>query len=429
MRKRNNKCISDVLLKDMERKVERLKRLMEMSSILSSTLELDDLISLVLERAKSHLKAEACSILLYNKETNRLEFKGPICKNGEASATLQKEGTLEMGQGIAGSVAETLQPVFIEDVRTDSRFFQEADRFEGFPIKALIAMPLVGRDGLIGVVEILNPGKDDYDQEIAQLLARQFATAIENSLFHREAVERERLKQELDIASTLQKSFLPDSCTFRKGDLSVSTVNITAEKVGGDLYDFVEQSEHRVGILIGDVSGKGISAALYMARFSSDFKYVAHLTDSTSLALKRLNLSLLKSPRGMFLTCIYLLVDIATGSAELSVAGHPPFLWVTKERVKVMSVQAGPPLGIIPAEYPSTTISLEKGDRLLLVTDGVFEAKDKAGQRLGFETLVKFMDMHREEKDLVNIMINYVNDFSKGAERADDFTIVELRWG
>ncbi len=429
MRKRNNKCISDVLLKDMERKVERLKGLMETSSILSSTLELDDLISIVMERAKRNLRAEACSILFYNKETNRLEFKGAICENGEASWTLQKRGTLKIGQGIAGSVAETLQPVFTEDVQTGSRFYQEAERFTGFPIKTLLAMPLVGRSGLIGVVEILNPRKEDYDPEIAQLLARQFATAIESSLFHREAVERERLKQELDIASTIQKSFLPDSCTFKKGDLLVSTVNISAEKVGGDLYDFIEQSENRVGILIGDVSGKGISAALYMARFSSDFRYVAHLANSPSLALKRLNLLLLKSPRGMFLTCIYLLVDIKTGSAQLSVAGHPPFLWITKEWVKVMSVQAGPPLGIIPAEYPATTISLGKGDRLLLVTDGVFEAKDKVGQRLGFGNLVRFIEMHRAEQDLVNIVVNYVDDFSSGAERADDLTIVELRWG
>jgi len=429
MQERNNHCISDVLLKDMERKVESLKRLIEMSSILSSTLELDDLISLVMERAKNHLKAEACSILFFNKETNRLEFEGPICENREPSGILQKKGTLELGQGIAGSVAETLQPVFIEDVHTDSRYYQEAERFAGFPIKALIAMPLVGRSGLIGVVEILNPRKEDYDPEIAQLLARQFATAIENSLFHREAVERERLKQELDIASTLQKSFLPESSTFGKGDLSVSTVTLSAEKVGGDLYDFIEQGEERVGILIGDVSGKGISAALYMARFSSDFRYVAHLADSPSLALERLNLSLLKSPRGMFLTCIYLVVDIATGSTQLSVAGHPPFLWITKGRVKVMSVQAGPPLGIIPSEYPATMISLEREDRLLLVTDGVFEAKDRAGQRLGFENLVSFVDTHRKERDLVNIMVNYVDDFSKGAEKADDLTIVELRWG
>jgi sigma-B regulation protein RsbU (phosphoserine phosphatase) len=409
--------------------VEYLKRLVEMSSILSSTLELDDLIPLVMERAKSHMNAEACSVLFYNKETNRLEFKGPTCESYSASGISHKEGSLEMGQGIAGSAAKTLQPVFIEDVRTDIKFDEEAERFAGFPIKSIIAMPLVGRSGLIGVVEILNPGKDDYDPEVVPTFARQFAIAIENSLFYREAVEKERMKQELDIASTLQKSFLPDSCILKKGDLWASAVNIPAEKVGGDLYDFVERGEDSVGILIGDVSGKGISAALYMARFSCNFRHVAHISNSASLALKRLNASLIKSPRGMFLTCIYLLVDIRTGDAQLSVAGHPPSLWITKGQVKVMSVPGGPPLGIIPGEYPATTLSLAKGDRLVLLTDGVFEARDKGGQRLGFENLVSFIDSHRTEEDLVNRMINYVDDFSKGAERADDLTIVELKWG
>jgi len=142
-----------------------------------------------------------------------------------------------------------------------------------------------------------------------------------------------------------------------------------------------------------------------------------------------MNSLLSKSPRGMFLTCIYMLVDVATGGVHLSVAGHPPFLWIKKGQLKVMTVQAGPPLGIIPADYPATTISLEKGDRLLLLTDGVFDAKDKIGQRLGFENLVRFINARRKEKELVNVVIEYVDNFSKGAERADDVTILELRWG
>lgn len=421
--------VSEAFLKGVERKAERLNMLMEMSAILSSTLDLDALISLFMEKAKSELDAEACSILFYDKEKERLEFKGAICEDEKISESLQKKGTLEIGQGIAGTVAKTLQPLFLEDVRIDSRLSQEVDRFTGFPIKSLIAVPLVGRGGLIGVAEILNPRKKDYDRDIIQLLARQFAIAIENSLFYKETVERERLRQELDIASTIQKSFLPESSTLRKGDLAVTAVNIYAEKVGGDLYDFIEQGEDRVGVLIGDVSGKGISAALYMARFSSEFRYVARVAEFPSLALKRVNLSLLKSPRGMFMTCIYLVVDTVTGNVHVSVAGHPPFLWITNGELKVMSVQAGPPLGIISAEYPPTAISLEKGDRLLLLTDGAFDAMNRVGQRLGFETLIRFVESHRKEKELVNAIIGYVDDFSRGAERADDVTIVELRWG
>ncbi|GEM_PF-5002254 len=119
--------VSEAFLKGMERKVERLKTLMKMSAILSSTLDPDDLISLAMEKAKSDLDAEACSMLLYNKEMNRLEYKGSICENEKTSELLQKESTFEIVQGIAGAVAETLQPLFLEDVRNDSRFYQEAD--------------------------------------------------------------------------------------------------------------------------------------------------------------------------------------------------------------------------------------------------------------------------------------------------------------
>jgi sigma-B regulation protein RsbU (phosphoserine phosphatase) len=130
----------------------------------------------------------------------------------------------------------------------------------------------------------------------------------------------------------------------------------------------------------------------------------------------------------MFLTCIYLSVDIASGSVHLSVAGHPPFLWISKEQVKVMSAEAGPPLGIIPAEYHTTTIFLEEGDRLLLLTDGVFEAKNRMGQRLGFENLVSFVNTRRKERALIQVIMEYIDDFSEGAERADDVTMVELSW-
>jgi sigma-B regulation protein RsbU (phosphoserine phosphatase) len=94
-----------------------------------------------------------------------------------------------------------------------------------------------------------------------------------------------------------------------------------------------------------------------------------------------------------------------------------------------MSVSSGPPLGIIPAEYASTSLSLERGDRLFLLTDGVFDAKNREGRRIGFEDIVRFVRAHMHEDRLVDAVVDYVDDFSGGGERADDLTIVELRWG
>ncbi len=420
--------ISGEVLRGMEKKVEDLKTLMELSSVISSTLDFSELITIVMEKAKAVMDAEACSILIYNKDKNKLEFEVALCEEGSTSELLKKQVTLDMGQGIAGWVAENLKPLVIEDVGSDDRFCRDADKLTGFTTKGVIAVPLIGRGGLIGVAEVINP-KKDYDMEIFQLLCRQFAIAIENSLYHKESIERERLKQELDIASAIQKSFLPPSPVFRKGNLTVSAKNVSASKVGGDIYDFVEQAEDRIGVLIGDVSGKGISAAIYMAKVSSDFRYISRLSDSTSAALDRLNVSLAGSPRGMFLTCIYIVVDTATGNFQVAVAGHPPFLWLSDGEVRVMSIAGGPPLGIISTEYPSDVFTLRNGDRLLLMTDGVFDAKDRDGQRLGFDTVVKFVKAHIYEEQLIDRLVDYVDDFSGMGDRADDLTIVELRWG
>jgi len=428
MAKKPKVTVTEEYLKNLEKKVEDLKILTEISTVISSTLDLNELMTLVIEKAKNVMDAEACSILLYNKETDKLEFEVAICKDESTSDILKKKITLDMGQGIAGWVAANQKPLVIKDVKTDKRFFQEADKQTGFTTKSLIAMPLVGRRGLIGVAEVINPGKKDYDLEIFQLLNKQFAIAIENALFYRESIKRERLRQELEIASALQKSFLPGLPVIKKGNLSVSAVNISAAKVGGDIYDFIEPADGKIGILIGDVSGKGVSAALYMAKIISDFRYIARASDSPEIVLNRLNSLLSEAPRGMFLTAIYMIVDTITGNLKVSVAGHPPFLWLSDKRIEVMSVPSDPPLGIIPVDYSFSTHSLKGGDRLLLLTDGVFEAKNKKGQRIGFNNLVSFVKENMGKEELVDVIVDYVNDFCKGIEKADDLTIVELRF-
>jgi sigma-B regulation protein RsbU (phosphoserine phosphatase) len=419
-------------LKTIEKKMEGLKALIEVSAIISSTLDFNELMTLVMEKAKSFMNAEACSILLYNKETNKLEFDLAISREESVSDILKNKVTLEMGQGIAGWVAEHQIPLMIKDAKKDSRFYSEADRLTCFTTRSLIAVPLVGRSGLIGVAEILNPKEKDFfsedDAEIFQTLCRQVAIAIENARFHKESVEKEKLRQELEIASILQRSFLPESPNFTKGYLTVSAVNLSADQVGGDLYDFIELDPNRVGVFIGDVSGKGISAALFMAKVISDFRYIASQAVAPEIVLNRLNSILSQVPRGMFLTGIYSIVDLSSGDVSLSIAGNPPFLWLTKGEVKVMSVASGPPLGILPMDYPSTCISLQKGDRLLLLTDGVFEAKNREGKRIGFERLISFIKGHMSKNNLVQQVIDYVNDFSKGLKRADDLTIVEIGW-
>ncbi len=418
--------VSQSYLKRLKKKVEALKVLTETSPVISSTLDLQELMTIVMEKAKGVMNAEACSILLYNKETKKLEFEVALGGEDSTSALLKKKIILDMGQGIAGWVAKNKKLLVIKDVKNDKRFFQDADKMTGFITKSIIAVPLIGRRGLIGVAEIINPGKKEYDLEILEILSTHFAIAIENAYYHRESLEKERLKQELEIAASLQKSFLPEVPMFQKGRITVSAVNIPAKQVGGDLYDIIEPVDGAVGVFIGDVSGKGVSAALYMAKIISDFRYNALTVGTPEIVMNRLNSVLSKAPRGMFLTAAYMIIDSATADLQVSVAGHPPFLWVAKNNVQAVSVPSGPPLGIVPGEYPLNRLSLEKGDKLVLLTDGVFDAKNREGQRIGFDAIVDLVQKHAGEKQLIDVITGYVQTFSKGAERADDLTIVEI---
>ena len=427
-----NISINKDYLDRIEKKTEALRALIEVSAIISSTLDINELMTLVMEKAKSLMKAEGCSILLYNKETNKLEFDLALCREESVADILRSKVSLDMGQGIAGWVAEHQTPLLIKDAKTDSRFYPGADQLTCFTTRSLIAVPLITRSGLIGVAEILNSKEKDFfsddDLEIFLTLSRQVAIVIEIARFHKEAVEKEKLRQELEIASVVQKSFLPELPIFKKDHLTLSAINLSATQVGGDLYDFIELDPNRVGVFIGDVSGKGIYAALYMAKVISDLRNIALRMGSPEIVLNRLNAVLSQAPRGMFLTGIFGIVDLSKGNLSLSVAGHPPFLWLTHGEVRVMDVASGPPLGILPIEYSSTEISLKKGDRLIFLTDGVFEAKNKEGKRIGFEKLVRFIKEHIDEGNLIQKVVDYVNNFSKGLARADDLTIVELSW-
>ncbi|MBF0458740.1 MAG: SpoIIE family protein phosphatase [Nitrospirae bacterium] len=425
--------VSASYLRNIEKKVEDLESIIEVSYIISSTLDYGKLISLVMEKAKHIMQAEACSILQYDKESDKLVSEFAITGQRVTSNVLPKDRvTFDMGQGIAGWVAEHLESVVIKDVYLDERFYHKANPLNNFKTKSMIAVPLVGRRGLLGVAMVMN-SKDrnyfsDYDAGIFQTFCVQISAAIENSRFYTESVKMEKFREGLEIASVLQKSFLPETPAFRKGNLHVSATNIPADKVGGDIYDFTEPVNGSIGVLVGDVSGKGISAALYMAKIISDFRYKSKMIERPEVVFNRLNEGLSNSPMGMFLTASYFIVDVQTGQFAVSSAGHPPFLWITNAGVRIMDIPSGPPLGILQYEYISSGFTLKSGDRLLILTDGVFDVINANGERLGFKHLVAYIKEHREKETLVQAIVDYVHDFSDGAEMPDDITLVELKW-
>jgi sigma-B regulation protein RsbU (phosphoserine phosphatase) len=200
-------------LERLQAKIVRLHGLIETAALITSSLELEDVLRLVLERAQEVANAEASSILLYNPATERLEFEVALGEKGGLLQSLRKQITFALGQGIVGTVAQTREPIWVADAATDPRVAKQVDANTGFITRNILCAPLLVHDRLIGVAEVMNLAHPERcapdDVEIFASFCRQVAIAIENARLHRDLIAQERERQQLEFASVIQQSFLP----------------------------------------------------------------------------------------------------------------------------------------------------------------------------------------------------------------------------
>jgi len=249
---------------------------------------------------------------------------------------------------------------------------------------------------------------------------------------------REKLiafQQELDIATAIQTSILPK--TFPpfpdRKEFDVYANMMTAKEVGGDLYDFFLIDKNRLGIIIGDVSGKGIAAALLMAVSKTLLKATALKGIPADNILTEVNNVLVEdSPSNMFVTVFYGVLDTRNGAFEYSNAGHNiPYLISSSGEVKLLEDVGGLILGVMKdVEYQSNVIMIKPGDRIFLYTDGVTEAMNKSNEEFTENRLLECLsgNLTTTPKELVHHVINEVNSFSNGKEQSDDITCLALKY-
>ncbi len=209
--------------------------------------------------------------------------------------------------------------------------------------------------------------------------------------------------------------------------------SIPASAVGGDLYDFLMLDPDHLTAAIGDVSGKGVPAALFMAKLISDLRFAGQKFGSPEVILRNVNVSLAThARRGMFVTAQYLLLDATTGVARVANGGHVPLVWYHRRtgQAEILELEGGPPLGILPdATYPETTLPLEYGDSLLLLTDGVVECTNRSGEAFGFPRLVEVVGTAgRAEGRFIPPILRAVETFCDEGQRHDDLTLVQVTW-
>ncbi len=411
--------------------VNTFEQLLDAYALLTSTLDLEAVLTQVLTKAGTIMQAEASNVMLLDAEAGELVYQVVL---GKAGQRIKEQKRLKVGVGIAGWVALHRKPLLVEDAYKDPRFFPGFDQKTGFRTKSVLCLPLFAKDQLIGVAEIINKkGGAPFTPEDQALFSRYCgiaAIAIDNAMLHRKAIEQDRLQYDMQIAEQIQLASLPSDIPSIR-NLRVECRSIACRYVAGDVIDITRLPDGRLAVLVADVSGKGVPAALFAAKFSADFEYLAREDPEGGALMARLNAIVARrSKRGIFITAVYAVIDPASGAVELVNAGHLPPMIVGPRQgdCRAAATPGYPPLGVAEdMTYKSAGLTLAPGERIVLMTDGVWDARSPDGDRLGPEKVREILSDNPELA--VPRLMKAVSRFTAGQALADDITVVGVGYG
>jgi len=307
-----------------------------------------------------------------------------------------------------------------------------AEEFES--VCATLMVPLVFQDRVIGLLNLAEKksGKayNRQDIDLLHAVANQGAVAIENARLFHENLEKQRMEEELNIARDLQMSMLPASCPQVPG-FGIAATSIPAREVGGDFFDFIEMGEGKLGLVVGDVTGKSVSGALVMAASRSIFRMLSEEQFTVGEIMGRANRRAKKDIKsGMFVALLYAVLESKEKTLNLCSAGQtqPIHFSLKTGEARLMETEGDKfPLGILDeVDYQETRIRLEPGDRVVFYTDGIVEAMNKKDEIFGFERLLEVVQEARSmnAESLLEEILDKVNGFSGGAAQHDDLTVI-----
>lgn len=337
-------------------------------------------------------------------------------------------------RGIRDSVVTERKAIVVDDIERDVRFVHLKKRR---PIAgSLVVVPLVSHTGLAGILyatkkESFGFVRDDVDAISA--FADQATVAIENSRLIRESLEKERLYREMLVAQEMQKRLLPQHVPAA-ATIDLDAISTPAFEVGGDYYDFMELGDGRIGIAVGDVSGKGVSAAFYMSEMKGIFQALGRICSSPKEFMVKANEALADSiDKHSFVSLIYAILDPRSGRLTIARAGHCPMLHISGQTVVYvrpnglgMGLSRGPTFDDAIEEE---VIDLSAGDVCVLYTDGVTEARC-GDDEFGYERLMAAAQNAREKSaaGIKEEILETVSRFTDHRANDDDLTLVVLKW-
>lgn len=380
--------------------LQQLTLLADLTQDFVNTMNINEVLRRAVKRIRDYMNAEAASIFLADKNEQNL-----ICRASSGPVDIT-DMSIKIDSGIIGRTYLEGKCQIIEDAQKDKDFVCHVDTLTGFRTHSVLCSPLISNDQTIGVIQLLNHQDntlfDSRDVDILRLLATPLALAIVNARYTLEFVEQKRLKKELTLARRLQRSLLPGR---QDPPFPVVGSNLSANEVSGDFYDFFELNNGTVGFFIGDVSGKGLDAAMLMVRASSLLRWIGKDQLPPGQWLAKANKELCeKSSRGLFVCAAVGYYHPKTDTVTWSNAGLPPVIYMCPDCDTETWQADAPPLGIKASSisFNQQSKKLNKGG-LYLLTDGLTDARNENNQRMELAGVIQHIRSLESEAPEVRI--------------------------
>lgn len=424
-------AIENARLFETERRYsDTLETLSEIGQEFASILDLDVLLQRIAHHIKRVIDYRTFGILLVDEEEGVVQMRHAVRYDAQI---LEKR--VKLGEGLVGYAALHKVPVLVPDVSKDPRYIRVVD-----DVRAELAIPLLVKDKCVGVFDLESPELNAFTRahiELLSPLAASAAIAIENARLYDEIrANEERLEKELRFAQRVQKALLPTALPRRVKNVDAAWRFEPARELGGDLFDFLVLDPGTLTVAVGDVSGKGVPAALY-STFAAELvrsrTYRRRFTqDRSSPAGVLASMNLIMHERQLeeyYCTLAYANFDLKRHILTLANSGLPYPIHCTAEACTQIELP-GVPLGSLPGmTYDEISLSLAPGDIVVFATDGIFEAMNEEGGEFGAERLLEIVARYRGRpaKDLVDAVFEAVAEFRGEADQNDDMTVVAVR--
>ncbi len=418
-----------------ERKQSELNSLHNLSRLVTQVFDFNDLVNTVTQMTTEVCGARSVWLELFSVQDGTGEMSVEVVAKKNISQHDIDLLAADDGTHLRRYLLDSQKVLLIEDVWSDRRTKHLKEK--GFTRGSLLTVPLLSHGKLIGVLHATKDLQNAFDQDdidVMTTFADHVSIAIENSRLIAKSIERERLHQEMMVAQRMQKRLLPQ----RLPDLPCVEFAASSEssyEVGGDYYDVITLPDNRIGIIVADVSGKGVSAAFYMAEVKGIVLSLSKLCSTPRELLLRANDTLMESlEKNAFISAIYGVLDVQKATLTLARAGHCPAILISRNSAELIR-PTGLGLGLTSGpQFEQSTeerrIALNKGDSCIFYTDGITEARNAEMEEYGYERLMQIAGECREcsAADMKERILQDVQTFIGDGTYTDDVTLIIIKW-